>query len=150
MQSNWRNAMPSHGEIRRHWATRLVELGKFDSIEEACEADYCFACGALPFDGGKTHRAHIVAHCVGGDETPANLHLLCSMCHRDSELLHGARYWVWLQHRNVFDVLRSHAVRAGATLTKFQDAEYTQQMHSALMLDYPEAFGLAETPEPAA
>ena len=86
--------MPSAKAIRAHWAEKLVELGKFDSVKEVMEADYCFACGFQ----GECERAHIVPRCKGGTDSVENLHLLCNTCHWVSERFEDeASYWAWFR-----------------------------------------------------
>lgn len=103
--------LPKKSEIREHWAAWLAEIGKFDSIEEATEADYCFACG-FEFT---TQRAHILAHCHGGSDGVENLHLLCRGCHLDSEHLSGEAYFEWLKKRAVYDCGAGALLRGGFT-----------------------------------
>src|SRR6058998_3251082 len=105
---NNRSAMPSPYEVRIHWASYLVECGKFDSIEEVMEEDYCFACGMYyRSEPGKrnTERCHITARCNGGSDDMSNIHNLCSRCHRASEALEGERYWEWFRTRTAWDAL---------------------------------------------
>jgi hypothetical protein len=111
----------THREIRIFWAPKLVELDKFDSIEEVVAEDYCFACGfKWPL---KTQRAHISAR-VGDPSKDQidNLHLLCHVCHVDSEWLGGEAYWDWLKKRTVWDRFVSAMMRAGATTAEVKAA----------------------------
>ena len=99
--------MPTKSAIKNHWDSQLVLLGKFDSIEEVWEADYCFACGMLDGkdDAHFTERAHIFARAKGGKDTPDNLHLLCHLCHIASEHLSGEDYFAWFRERNLQQVI---------------------------------------------
>lgn len=92
--------MPTKNQIKEYWWKRLVELEKFICKDEVFEDDYCFACGFEAI----TERAHILAKCEGGSDEPSNLHLLCSHCHKTSEMLNGERYWQWFEKQNIFDV----------------------------------------------
>ncbi|MBO9540449.1 HNH endonuclease [bacterium] len=92
--------MPSKDKIRQYWWKCLVELEKFICEDEVFEDDYCFACG---FEA-VTERSHILARCEGGSDEASNLHLLCSHCHKASELLSGERYWHWFEKRSIVDV----------------------------------------------
>lgn len=114
--------MPTCDAIRRHWAKKLVEIDKFDSVEEVMEANYCFACGNIVDSLDRTangegdlgqvlERAHIKARCEGGTDDLDNLHLLCEVCHKDSEIYSGDEYWEWLKKRNLWDVALSLAWR---------------------------------------
>jgi hypothetical protein len=88
--------------IRAFWADCLWRkpLRKFDSPWECLEADYCFACGMLW--GVPTDRSHIVSRVWGGQDELSNLHLLCPICHDQSECLQGMSYWRWLKRQHVF------------------------------------------------
>ena len=88
-------------KVKEFWASKLVDLGKFDSIHEVMESPisdqdgeqchYCFACGKM----GDVDRAHILARVEGGSDGVENIHLLCHYCHVLSELLSGDHYWRW-------------------------------------------------------
>ena len=100
--------MPTEIAIRRHWAASLWALKGFDSASEFMERGTCFACG---MDGNE--RAHIVARAAGGADDVENLHILCGVCHKDSERLEGVRYMAWLAERTTVDRLMSEAMRCG-------------------------------------
>jgi 5-methylcytosine-specific restriction endonuclease McrA len=85
--------------IRNYWAIKLVEMGKFDSVEEVMEEDYCWGCGF--YDNKPTDRAHIRARSYGGCDKAHNLHLLCRECHKASEFLTGEDYDSWFANRNL-------------------------------------------------
>jgi hypothetical protein len=72
------------------------------------ERGTCFACG---MDGAE--RAHILARAVGGGDEVENLHILCGVCHKDSEYLDGGRYMGWLMQRSPVDRFMSGAMRCG-------------------------------------
>ena len=107
--------MPTKNQIKEYWWKRLVELEKFICKDEVFEDDYCFACG---FEA-HTERAHILAKCEGGNNEPSNLHLLCSQCHKTSELLNGKRYWNWFEKQNIFDVCTQFYFSNGGTWADF-------------------------------
>ena len=107
-------------KVKAFWASKLVELGKFDSVHEVMEqptspengeeCHYCFACGKM----GNVDRAHILARCEGGSDGVDNIHLLCHYCHILSEMLSGDHYWrwfgrmsqlAWISSREMEDVL---------------------------------------------
>ena len=100
--------MPSTKQIRRHWASFLVREKGFDSEQEAMEEGICFACGQ---DGNE--RCHIKAKQEGGTDHESNLHILCEICHKDSEYLSGDAYFYWLRHRTPVDAFISFAVKRG-------------------------------------
>ena len=111
-----RKGMPTAKAIKKHWAQWLVTAGKFDSIQEVLEDDYCFACGftsARPLE-----RAHILALAEGGDNHAENLHMLCHLCHKASEFISGDAYFQWFDKRNMMHRLIEAAVKdqtGGAT-----------------------------------
>lgn len=94
-------------KVKKFWASKLVELEKFDSIHEVMETSisdedgeerhYCFACGKM----SDVERAHILARCEGGSDGVENLHLLCHYCHVLSELLSGDHYWRWFSRMSM-------------------------------------------------
>lgn len=109
--------MPALTLIQKHWASRLVEWGKFDSVKEVMEKPmdgetkqegYCFACG---FAQSTLERAHILAKQLGGEDAVENLHCLCYWCHKDSESISGEEYWKWFHSRTVVDAAMSVTVR---------------------------------------
>lgn len=111
---NVRKDMPSQSVIREYWGEWLVEIGKFDSLIEVHEDDYCFACGMLWVSKGKnTERAHILPINMGGDNSPGNLHLLCSPCHKRSEELFGVAYDSWLKNRKNLDPMYESLITSG-------------------------------------
>lgn len=97
-------------QVRKHWASRLYGK-KWDSLEEFLDGgDYCFACA---FEYGGTEKAHIQALSEGGEDELENIHLLCWLCHKDSEGLSGVAYWNWFNERTIMDLIYSGASRRG-------------------------------------
>jgi hypothetical protein len=96
-----RKDMPAPKAIREFWAYKLLALGKMCDTENILDPvtgsssgqDYwqCFCCGRT----GPLDRAHIVPLGKGGDNSMANLHMLCRPCHVESEPLQGEAYWRW-------------------------------------------------------
>lgn len=106
-----RRNMPKPQTVRNFWAPRLVEMGKFYSVEEVSEGDYCFACGFPEGDTQKkTQRAHIRPINRGGSNDPSNIHLLCTICHKNSEHLFGEAYMEWFRTRSIIDRLLAFGV----------------------------------------
>ena len=103
--------MPTELAIRAHWADRLWLAKGYDSKAEFMERGTCFACGM-----SGSERAHILARVAGGDDTPENLHILCWVCHKDSEYLEGSAYMDWLMDRNALSMIMSAAARVGFNL----------------------------------
>lgn len=79
-------------------------------MTEFLEADYCFACGC---GDDSTERAHILARANGGGDGVENIHLLCPVCHQDSESLDAVRYNEWLLGRHLLDGILSRCFRVG-------------------------------------
>lgn len=88
-----RASMPCKKEIYDYWAERIDGLDE-DRYNFGPLKDHycCFACGSYH----RIERAHIVPLCDGGTNDVSNLHLLCAMCHIDSEMLVGDLYSAWL------------------------------------------------------
>ena len=103
--------MPTELAIRAHWADRLWLAKGYDSKAEFMERGTCFACGM-----SGNERAHILARAAGGDDTPENLHILCGVCHKDSEYLEGNAYMDWLMDRSALSMIMSGASRRGFNL----------------------------------
>lgn len=125
-----RRGMPSERSIRESWGkTSIWILKGYDSHFEfmGCPeydpksrkevADrYCMACGQV----AALDRCHITPICDGGSNEWWNLHLLCSVCHSDSEILgmteidsSHEKYWKWFFGRTMVDAWLSAAFRAG-------------------------------------
>jgi len=116
--------MPSRKVIKQYWADELVKKGKFDSIEELYEADYCFACGSIDDKEGDkadtqyTVRAHIQARVTGKNEQEKialdvveNIHLLCEPCHKLSEYMSGKDYWDWFEQQDLLQMIMTTVMR---------------------------------------
>jgi hypothetical protein len=113
--SNSTRRMPTELAARAHWVDALWERKGFDSPEEFLERGICFACG-MTGRGGSLDRAHILARCNGGSDDPSNIHMLCRLCHKDSETLDGEAYWSWFWQRSWMDAAISAACRTGLNL----------------------------------
>lgn len=97
-------------EIKKYWFQKLKRIGKIENIKRCdfLKKDYCFSCLRV---GPRLDRAHILAHSLGGEDMPPNLHLLCSACHHQSEEYSGERYWYWFEKQNaihsiLYDITR--------------------------------------------
>ena len=86
--------MPSRKKIFEYW------YGKLDNV---ADADSCFKCA---FNIGVPDRAHIISVFDGGSDDVSNLHLLCSNCHKESEVWSGEMYDLWFEEEdnNVFKI----------------------------------------------
>jgi len=114
-----RKSIPSKQLVRSTWAERLLVWHKFDSQHELEEADYCWACG---FANGGTERCHILAVAEGGDNSPENIHLLCHLCHIDSEMLSGDAYWRWFHGGGAFGRFSNIARMIEASIARMIEA----------------------------
>lgn len=102
--------MPTKKAIKTHWEPKLLELEKFEDEEDLWESDACFACGGNRF--GPTERAHMLPRMYGGSDNVDNLLLLCTYCHKDTEILcHFVKtenivglYMDFIKQRTIIDV----------------------------------------------
>lgn len=109
-----RRRMPTEHDIRMFWCNTLWYRKGFDSPEEFMEHGICFACGMSSPDG--IERAHIEPRCNGGVDGIENLHMLCRVCHKDSEFLTGIVYMKWLLERSAIDMPISVGVQHGRNI----------------------------------
>ena len=80
------------GSIRKFWRER--EESKYFNKDWDDEEKTCFACGN---DGYTITAAHIHPNQECKDNhRDSNLHLLCELCHKESEPLRDIAYWHWL------------------------------------------------------
>ena len=107
VMSNQKRNMPSKKNIKNYWKHKIVDIKHniFPSVEYLCGGDYCFACGILTNDS--TERAHILSRQEGGSDEVDNLHLLCNICHKDSEQFSGEEYNEWFINRTHIDAMLS-------------------------------------------
>lgn len=132
-----RKGMPTANALREAWGkTSVWRFKGFDSQYEfmGCphydpdsrkhvKDSYCMACG---WHSESIARCHIVPLLQGGSNEWWNLHLLCDVCHSDSELLgdtehdvYQERYWSWFFERTMIDALFSAGIRLGVSPSKF-------------------------------
>ena len=105
--------MPSEKTIRNYWKDKIeFPFKEFYSVSEFMTVGLCFACG-FSF---KLERAHIKAKTEGGSDTADNLHMLCWVCHKDSEYLSGSEYWDWFNQRTIVDRMFSAGARKGINI----------------------------------
>lgn len=117
----------SRKKIKEYWYSRLKRMGKIKTItrKEFMDRDHCFACLRQRSFG--LERAHILARCSGGPDSPENLHLLCSACHHQSETYDGERYWRWFKKQNAF--------HSGLYYTVRHSGESAQEIFDIFMKD---------------
>jgi len=89
---------------------------------------YCYACGArfgkeTPFH---LEAAHIHPLRNGGTSSYANHHLLCKICHAESEALEGVDYWLWLCLKSHFYDLGSIVPFDTETVNGVEKAFYNE------------------------
>lgn len=109
MPRNRTQTFADRDEIIVYWFLTLKKKKKIKLLADI--QDRCFAC--------LTHtphldRAHIIPFCEGGSNEASNLHLLCRICHKESELLSGAQYDAWFDHmspekRRAIEYLKYHS-----------------------------------------
>ena len=99
-QATKRRDMPTAARLRAFWAPKLIALGKGCDPEVFLEPVVsstgiatwqCFCCGKPT----RLERAHIKPLSLGGDNSAQNIHMLCRICHLESELYQDEAYWRW-------------------------------------------------------
>lgn len=84
--------MPSKKKVFKHWFVWLADEMDYVMWDARRPRYDCFRCG-----WGHAERCHITPRHEGGSDDPDNLHLLCGICHVESEYMDVSAYWVWLQ-----------------------------------------------------
>jgi hypothetical protein len=110
MTESKRNSMPTKKQICEYWEEdpHLLAL-----------EDVCWRCGVI---SRHLERAHILPKIEGGTNDESNMHLLCKMCHKETEHLWGKSYWQALNIEphdlvgRAFKLLRTVAPAASAHL----------------------------------
>ena len=83
---------PNKKRVRAYWSKR--EESKYFAKGWDDEEKTCFACGN---DGHTITAAHIHPNPDRKDNhRDSNIHLLCELCHKESEPLRDIGYWHWL------------------------------------------------------
>lgn len=114
-----RKSMPKWIDIFDFWSGTSLPMIKAGFPTSFAE-NKCFACGVkYPF-GVNLERSHIHALWLGGSNHASNLHLLCHVCHKDSEDLGRPdkpksleRYWAWFFSRDLQKMSISSRIRSG-------------------------------------
>lgn len=101
--------MPSKLAIAKYWHEQLRGKKLFATFDRP-DVCTCMACNR-PTD--HTERAHIKAKQEGGADSVDNLHLLCDICHKDSEMISGDKYFEWFYSRKLADVAAQVALKMG-------------------------------------
>lgn len=82
--------------IRPYW--REHEKNKYFNVNWDVTDKTCFACG---LDCKTIDKAHIKPKRFFNSDkeanTPSNIHLLCRVCHTNSEMLSDDAYWEWMK-----------------------------------------------------
>jgi hypothetical protein len=110
--------MPTNIQVRKYWADIFAKEGRFDLVQLSFDSGFelidekraCFACGQTDFG---VERCHIKARCDGGSDDVSNIHMLCPICHKDSEFITGEKYFEWLYSRTRDDFIISMCIRSG-------------------------------------
>ena len=146
-------SMPSVNKIKEYWACRLSNnvWRKADNPYEVLTKDFCWACGAVGFP---LQRAHILSRAGHPDpkstDKVENLHMLCSVCHTDSEEIDGLKYFRWFRKRKfgagpdkfvkgVLNILQQkhnlnkldELIRLFGTISEFEKAQNLSKMRAA-------------------
>ena len=110
MTKSKRNSMPTKKQICEYWDGHP---------DLSVLTDTCWRCGVI---SRHLERAHILPKIEGGTNDESNLHLLCKMCHKQTEWLWGEPYWQALETEpydltgNAIKMLRTIAPGAAAHL----------------------------------
>jgi hypothetical protein len=83
--------MPKANKVVEYWKANMPDELNDGQIEDK----QCFACGHW----NHLQRCHIDPLCTGGSNEAANLHILCIVCHKESEYLSGQSYWQWYKEK---------------------------------------------------
>jgi hypothetical protein len=124
--------------VKNYWR-RFPDANKYFNPDWDKYEKSCFACGV----NGKTiDSAHIVPrtqyceeflNCEVNKENvnkPANIHLLCRLCHVESEMLIGIAYWHWLSIKStIFDEGKLNLMRS-LLFDKFSNRHNLEVMDS--------------------
>lgn len=125
-----RRTLPSPPMVAAYWRDRLFRMGR-DCHDHSGPA--CFACGCTASDA--IQRAHIQAvttlamagHRYREPENIAaasfpneleNIHLLCTTCHYESEMLGGENYWAWFRQMSPMARLAINAFKLAPELAE--------------------------------
>lgn len=94
--------------VEYHWDMLCKKFAREIAAMEAIKKPYtrkelkeeflhtCWACEYAPV---MTYRCHIKALCEGGSNDSENIHLLCDLCHKESEFFSGEIYDEWFNTR---------------------------------------------------
>jgi 5-methylcytosine-specific restriction endonuclease McrA len=77
----------SKEQIRAFWDGRHQRINAL--------TDVCWCCG---YHSRFLEKAHITALILGGSDELANIHLLCTRCHQETELFDADQYWRYLAY----------------------------------------------------
>jgi hypothetical protein len=112
-QNNKRSDMPKKVDIAKHWIPKLVinrheldyyydcvfdeQLQDYNNAKTTSDnCDMCFACNVR----STVERCHIIPIWKDGNNDKENLHLLCRVCHIESEYLIGEQYNFWFENKD--------------------------------------------------
>lgn len=86
--------MPKISAIIEYWHPILLRMG-LEIDYELINNPQCFVCGSMQM----LERAHIKPRFNGGTDEIKNLHVLCAVCHKESEFFMGKKYWKWYMYK---------------------------------------------------
>jgi HNH endonuclease len=108
--------------IREFWDMTSLWLFKGFDRGELLERGTCFACG-WEFSHCKKYEcdiAHIVPRYIDKNDSIDNLHMLCTLCHYDSEYIESeGPYWEWFFSRTMLSPGISVMARRNIDLVEF-------------------------------
>lgn len=92
MKNKRKNVQTSIKNIVEYWEYRISECGLNVDWAEANER--CWKCGYKR----NLQKCHIIPDSLGGEDTPANLVLLCDQCHKEAPNVQDSKFmWDWLK-----------------------------------------------------
>ena len=65
------------------------------------KSDTCMACGAVAHQIDRAHIFPLRIDCKKGTNAESNIHLLCTVCHGESENLRDKSYEQWFELKNI-------------------------------------------------
>ena len=115
--------MPTKVKIKKYWEGKLGNIEDFgetfdntgklinDGSWNELRIDGCWRCGKI----GYVERAHINPRCEGGSDSVDNLHLLCRVCHTESEGMTSFKpnslYYEWFFHNGWWEDIRCNIIK---------------------------------------
>lgn len=100
--------LPTRAAVARHWNETIPPLPTKEQ-DARWDENSCWGCG----DHLKLQRCHAISRDAGGSDDAANLLILCTPCHLETEYLSGRELWTWLKAARLsrWEKSEAHAAR---------------------------------------